>query len=72
MIDIAGKQIIPAVIKYTTELGQSIATVKSACVEHFCRVFHSITGRSPIDYLNYYRVECAAELLCLSLIHICP
>ena len=31
MIDIAGKQIIPAVIKYTTELGQSIATVKSAC-----------------------------------------
>ena len=28
MIDIAGKQIIPAVIKYTTELGQSIATVR--------------------------------------------
>ena len=31
MIDIAGKQIIPAVIKYTTELGTSLGTVKGAC-----------------------------------------
>ncbi len=31
MIDIAGKQIIPAVIKYATELGDSINTIKSAC-----------------------------------------
>ena len=31
MIDIATKQIIPAVIKYTTVLAQSIAAVKSAC-----------------------------------------
>ena len=31
MIEMSTKQIIPAVIKYTTELGQSIATVKSAC-----------------------------------------
>ena len=31
MIDIAGKQIIPAVIKYTTQLGQSVSTVKAAC-----------------------------------------
>ena len=31
MIDIAGKQIIPAVIKYATELGNSINTIKSAC-----------------------------------------
>ena len=34
--------------------------------EHFCRIFHSITGKSPIDYLNYYRIECACELLCSS------
>ena len=27
-------------------------------------MFRQITGRTPIDYLNYYRVECAAELLC--------
>lgn len=32
--------------------------------KYFCRVFRQITGRTPIDYLNYYRVECAAELLC--------
>ncbi len=31
MIDIAGKQIIPAVIGYTTALGTSINAVKSAC-----------------------------------------
>lgn len=33
MIDIAGKQIIPAVINYTTALGTSIGAVKSACGE---------------------------------------
>ncbi len=31
--------------------------------QYFCRVFRSVTGHTPIDYLNYYRVECAAELL---------
>ena len=31
MIDIAGKQIIPAVIKYTTELAASLSAVRSAC-----------------------------------------
>lgn len=32
--------------------------------QYFCRVFKQVTGSSPIEYLNYYRVECAAELLC--------
>ena len=31
MIDIATKQIIPAVIRYTTTLAQSINAVKAAC-----------------------------------------
>ena len=31
MIDMAGKQIIPAVIKYTTKLAESINAVKAAC-----------------------------------------
>ncbi len=31
MIDMAGKQIVPAVIKYTTQLAQSIQAVTSAC-----------------------------------------
>ena len=33
MIDIAGKQIIPAVIKYTTVLANSLTSVKSACAD---------------------------------------
>ena len=31
MIDIAGKQIIPAVIRYTAALAESINSVKAAC-----------------------------------------
>ena len=31
MIDVAGKQIIPAVIKYTTELATSANAVKAVC-----------------------------------------
>ena len=33
MIDMAGKQIIPAVIKYTTQLAQSINAVTNACAD---------------------------------------
>ena len=33
MIDIAGKQIIPAVIKYTTALANSLSAVKGACAD---------------------------------------
>ena len=34
--------------------------------KYFCRVFYEITGRTPIDYLNYYRIECASERLLAS------
>lgn len=33
MIDMAGKQIIPAVIRYTTQLADSLGKVKAACPE---------------------------------------
>ncbi len=33
MIDMAGKQIIPAVIKYTTVLAESVSAVRAACPE---------------------------------------
>ncbi len=33
MMDMAGKQIIPAVIRYTTQLAQSLSAVKAACPE---------------------------------------
>ena len=31
--------------------------------KYFCRYFRTIVHRSPIDYLNYYRIERAARLL---------
>ena len=31
--------------------------------KYFCRVFRSITHQSPMDYVNYYRIEQAAYLL---------
>ena len=33
MINIAGKQLIPAVVRYTTVLAQSLSAVKTACPE---------------------------------------
>ncbi len=30
---------------------------------YFCRYFKGMTDRTPIDYLNYYRIECACEML---------
>ncbi len=32
-------------------------------VQYFCKYFKNIIGKTPIDYLNYYRIECAAEIL---------
>ena len=31
--------------------------------KYFCRYFKSMTDRTPIDYLNYYRIESACEML---------
>ena len=42
----------------------ALAAEAGMAPKYFCRVFRQVTGRTPIDYLNYYRVECAAELLC--------
>lgn len=33
---------------------------------YFCRFFRDMTGKTPIEYLNYYRVECACERLAAS------
>lgn len=33
---------------------------------YFCRYFREMIGKTPIQYLNYYRVECACELLSAS------
>ena len=56
--------------RVTAGAGALLAHVCLAAAEaglapkYLCRVFRQVTGRTPIDYLNYYRIECAAELLC--------
>lgn len=31
--------------------------------QYFCRFFKSLTGKTPIDYINYYRIDQAAKIL---------
>lgn len=42
---------------------KTLAAYADMSPQYFCRIFRTITGRTPIDYLNYYRIECAAEML---------
>ncbi len=42
---------------------QDLARIAGMNSNYFCRVFQSVTDRTPIDYLNFYRIECACELL---------
>lgn len=41
----------------------SLAKIAGMNPKYFCRFFKSVTDRTPIDYLNYYRVESACEIL---------
>ena len=41
----------------------TLAHIAGMNPKYFCRYFKSVTGRTPIDYLNYYRVESACEML---------
>lgn len=45
---------------------QNLADEAGMAPKYFCRIFNEITGRTPIDYLNYYRIECAGERLILT------
>ncbi len=40
-----------------------LAEVAGFSPKYFCRLFSRLTGRSPIDYLNCYRVDRASEML---------
>ena len=31
--------------------------------KYFCRFFHEMSNKTPIEYLNYYRIEIACEQL---------
>lgn len=42
---------------------ENLSKVAGMNPRYFCRYFKSMTDRTPIDYLNYYRIECACEML---------
>ena len=42
---------------------EDLAGVAGMNPKYFCRVFQSLTHHSPVDYLNFYRIEQAAHLL---------
>ena len=49
---------------YATELSlEVLAKVAGMNPKYFCRVFSSVTHQSPMDYVNFYRIEQAAHLL---------
>ena len=42
---------------------ETLARLTGFSPKYFCRYFRTIVHRSPIDYLNYYRIERAARFL---------
>ena len=49
---------------YSQELTlEALSKAAGMSPKYFCRFFHEMTHRTPVDYLNHYRVECASHLL---------
>ena len=42
---------------------ETLARQAGMSPKYFCRYFRAVVHRSPIDYLNYYRTECACSCL---------
>lgn len=40
-----------------------LAAVCGMSPKYFCRAFRGMTGKTPIEYVNFYRVETACEML---------
>ena len=62
------EQLKPALEYIETHYSQPItlsalARLTGMSPKYFCRFFRTIVHRSPIDYVNYYRVECASHFL---------
>lgn len=45
---------------------EELAKMAGMSPRYFCRYFHMLIHRTPIDYLNYYRIERACDLLAAS------
>lgn len=41
----------------------TLARIAGMSPKYFCRFFHEMTAKTPIDYVNYYRIERACYLL---------
>ncbi len=42
---------------------EDLARAAALSPQYFCKYFHIVTGKTPVAYLNYYRVERACYLL---------
>ncbi len=43
---------------------QQLSQISGMSAKYFCRYFQTIAHRTPMDYLNYYRIERSCFLLC--------
>ena len=45
---------------YMKDIGlEEMAKIAHMSDKYFCSFFKKMTGKSPVDYLNFYRIECA-------------
>ena len=42
---------------------EDLALEANMNVQYFCRFFKSVVGKTPVEYINSYRIEKATELL---------
>lgn len=45
---------------------QKLSLISGMSAKYFCRYFQTTVHKTPIDYLNYYRIERSCMLLCTS------
>ena len=68
-VNFSGLEYIKATLEYITANYQNAVTLQQLAeasglsAKYLCRYFRSVTHRTPIDYLNYYRIEQACRLL---------
>lgn len=43
---------------------QQLSQIAGMSPKYFCRYFQAISHKTPMDYLNYYRIERSCSLLC--------
>lgn len=52
--------------QYMNDLSlEDLANATGMSPKYFCKFFSEMTGKTPIEYLNQYRIGCACEKLCV-------